>query len=81
MTPAEIWPFFELSIKTPLLELRYANDELLHELTTVADDVIGPGSRPFDGNATFYDLTPEGRRRWMTGQWSARSRMWRSAAK
>lgn len=75
VTPAEIWPFFDLSIKTPVLELRYANDELLQELTTVAADVIAPGTRPFDGDATFYDVTPAGRRRWITGQWSARSRV------
>lgn len=51
------------SIRTPLFELRYANHELLQELSTVAGDVIPPGSRPFDGDATFYDLTPAGRRR------------------
>jgi RimJ/RimL family protein N-acetyltransferase len=75
VTPAEIWPFFDLSIKTPLLELRYANDGLLQELTTVAADVIAPGTRPFDGDATFFDVTPAGRRRWITGQSGARSRM------
>jgi RimJ/RimL family protein N-acetyltransferase len=75
VTPTAVWPFFDLSIETPLLQLRYATDELLQELVTVADDVVAPGARPFDGDATFYDRTPAGRRRWMAGQWSARSRL------
>jgi RimJ/RimL family protein N-acetyltransferase len=69
-----VWPLFDLSIKTPLLELQYTNDDLLQELTTVATDVIPPGRQPFDGDATFYDVTPAGRRRWIAGQWNARSR-------
>ncbi len=73
-SPPHPWPFFDLAVRTPRLELRYATDPLLLELTGVADDVIAPGSLPFDGDATFYDLSPAGRRRWLAGQWSARSR-------
>jgi RimJ/RimL family protein N-acetyltransferase len=54
--------------------LRYASDELLLELTGAAAEVIVPGTLPFDGDATFYDPTPAGRRRWLSGQWSARAR-------
>jgi RimJ/RimL family protein N-acetyltransferase len=54
--------------------LRYATDELLMALTEVGSDVIQPGTRPFDGDATFYDPTIEGRRRWLAGQWGARAR-------
>jgi RimJ/RimL family protein N-acetyltransferase len=68
------WPFFNLVVRTPLLELRYADDALLEELTHVAHDVMSPGTRPFDGDATFYDPTPAGRLRWLAGQWGARAR-------
>ena len=68
------WPFFGLAITTPRLELRYATDDLLLELTRVAHDVVRPGTLPFDGDATFYDTTSAGRRRWLAGQWSARAR-------
>ncbi len=68
------WPFFGLTVTTPKLELRYATDELLVELTAVADDVIVPGTLPFDGDATFYDRSIDGRRRWLAGQWAARGR-------
>jgi RimJ/RimL family protein N-acetyltransferase len=61
-------------VRTPRLELRYATDDLLERLTGVASDVIAPGTQPFDGDATFYDLTPAGRLRWITGQWAARAK-------
>ncbi len=72
--PLLAWPFFGLAVRTPKLELRYANDDLLLELTGVADDVITPGTMPFDGDATFYDTSIAGRRRWLAGQWGARAR-------
>lgn len=68
------WPFFDLVVTTPRLELRYASDELLLELTEVAHDVVEPGTLPFDGDASFYDTTVNGRRRWLAGQWGARAR-------
>jgi RimJ/RimL family protein N-acetyltransferase len=74
MADSSVWPLFDLRIRTPLLELRYATDELLLELAGVAADVITPGAMPFEEGATFYDLTSAGRRRWLAGQWSARSR-------
>ena len=74
MTGHRPWPLFGLSVATPRLELRYATDELLLELTTVAGDVIAPGTEPFDGDASFYDRTIAGRRRWLAGQWGARAR-------
>jgi RimJ/RimL family protein N-acetyltransferase len=72
--PSAVWPLFGLSVSTPRLQLRYATDDLLLELTGVAGDVIQPGTLPFDGDATFYDPTAAGRRRWLAGQWSARAR-------
>jgi RimJ/RimL family protein N-acetyltransferase len=69
-----LWPLFDLAVKTPRLELRYATDELLERLAGVATDVISPGTQPFDGDATFYDPTPAGRLRWLTGQWGARAK-------
>ena len=75
MTPAHRpWPLFDLVIATPRIELRYATDALLLELTAVAHDVVAPGTSPFDGNSTFYDQTIAGRRRWLAGQWGARAR-------
>ncbi len=73
-TAHPFWPFFGLSVRTPRLELRYANDALLEELAVLhAAGVVRPGTEPFDGNATFYQPGP-GTTRWLKGQWSARSR-------
>jgi RimJ/RimL family protein N-acetyltransferase len=69
-----VWPLFDLTITTPKLELQYAADELLERVAAEAADVITPGTQPFDGDATFYDLTPAGRRRWLKGQWGARAK-------
>ena len=74
MATPDAWPLFGLSVITPRVELRYATDDLLLELTGVAGDVIAPGTLPFDGDASFYDPTPVGRRRWLAGQWGARAR-------
>ena len=68
------WPLFDLTVTTPRLTLRYANDALLLELAAVAHDVIAPDALPFDGDASFYDRSVHGRRRWLAGQWSARAR-------
>ena len=68
------WPLFDLAVRTPHLELRYATDDLLLQLCEVAGDVVEPGSLPFDGDATFYDSTIAGRRRWLKGQWAARAK-------
>jgi RimJ/RimL family protein N-acetyltransferase len=68
------WPFFGLYVRTPRLELRYANDSLLEELAVLhAAGVVEPGTEPFDGDASFYEPGP-GTVRWLKGQWSARSR-------
>ncbi len=74
MEGADYWPLFGLSVRTPRLELRYANDDLLLALADRGGDVIVPGTRPFDGDASFYDQSPAGRRRWLAGQWAARGR-------
>lgn len=68
------WPLFDLVVRTPRLELRYANDDLLEELARLhAAGVVEPGTEPFDGDASFYEPGP-GSVRWIKGQWSARSR-------
>lgn len=70
----DYWPFFDLSVRTPRLELRYADDRLLLELAVHhAGGVVRPGTEPFDGDATFYEPGP-GTVRWLKGQWSARAR-------
>jgi RimJ/RimL family protein N-acetyltransferase len=71
---SRFWPFFDLVVRTPGLELRYATDALLEELAVLhAAGVLRPGTEPFDGDATFYDPGP-GTLRWLKGQWSARSK-------
>jgi RimJ/RimL family protein N-acetyltransferase len=68
------WPLFGLFVRTPRIELRYANDDLLLQLAAAGDDVIRPGGEPFEGDASFYDRSPAGRQRWLRGQWSARAK-------
>jgi RimJ/RimL family protein N-acetyltransferase len=71
---ARTWPFFDLVVRAPGLELRYASDDLLEELAVLhAAGLVEPGSEPFDGDATFYEPGP-GTLRWLRGQWSARAR-------
>jgi RimJ/RimL family protein N-acetyltransferase len=73
-TKSRFWPLFGLGVRTPRLELRYADDSLLRELAVLhAAGVVKPGTEPFDGDASFYDPGP-GTVRWLKGQWSARSR-------
>ena len=74
MNTTDHWPLFALTISTPRLTLEYASDARLLELADVAHDVIAPGTLPFDGNASFYDRSAAGRRRWLAGQWGARAR-------
>jgi len=70
-----LWPFFDLAVRTPLLELRYATDELLAAAALVhAEGVVPPGTEPFDGDATFYGDAPEAQRKWLLGHWRARAK-------
>jgi RimJ/RimL family protein N-acetyltransferase len=71
---AQFWPLFDLVVRTPKLELRYVTDDLLERLAPLTADVMAPGTQPFDGDASFYDRTPAGRRRWLTNQWAARAK-------
>jgi RimJ/RimL family protein N-acetyltransferase len=46
--PPEIWPFFDLAVRTPLLELRYADDELATTMAGLAaQGVHDPATMPF----------------------------------
>ena len=74
MTVPRQWPLFDLVVRTPRLELRYATDDLLEELAPLTADVVAPDTLPFDGDATFYDLSSAGPRRWLTGHWGARAK-------
>ena len=68
------WPLFELSVRTPRLELRYADDALLLALgDLMTDDVLGGGS-PFDGDSSFYVEPPERQRRSLRSSWDFRAR-------
>lgn len=71
---AHVWPLFGLVVRTPKLELRCVTDDLLEQLAPLTADVMAPGAEPFDGDASFYDPTPAGRRRWLTNQWAARAK-------
>lgn len=68
------WPLFDLAVRTPRLELRYADDELLLALgDLMTDDVLGGGS-PFDGDSSFYVDPPERQRRSLLRSWELRGR-------
>lgn len=68
------WPLFDLAIRTPRLELRYADDALLVALgDLMTDDVLGGGA-PFDGDSSFYVDPPERQRRAIRSSWDIRSR-------
>lgn len=75
MTGDAVWPLFGLRVVTPLLELRYADDELLQALTKYHNEgVFAPGGEPFDGDSSFYRQSPEAERQFLTGEWGARAK-------
>lgn len=72
---SSVWPLFDLVVQTPTLELRYATDELLQALTVPHRDVLdGPGDEPFDGESSFYEPSPVGELKFLTGEWGARAK-------
>jgi RimJ/RimL family protein N-acetyltransferase len=72
---ASAWPLFDLVVRTPELELRYATDDLLLALTIPHRDVLGDsGDEPFDGESSFYESPPKSERKFLTGEWGARAK-------
>lgn len=67
------WPLFDLEVRTPLLTLRYLNDELAAELVEVAAaGVHDPSTMPF--SVPWTDLPrPEMEREAMRFYWSSRA--------
>ena len=49
-TIADLWPFFDLTISTPRISLRYPTDDIIAELVEQADDIHSPGASPFMGS-------------------------------
>lgn len=45
---AQLWPLFDLAVRTPRLELRYPDDDLVYEVAALtADPIHDPASMPF----------------------------------
>jgi RimJ/RimL family protein N-acetyltransferase len=71
----DAWPLFGLAVRTPRLELRYADDGLLRALTSFhSSGVFLAGAEPFDGESSFYHQPPESGRRFLIGEWGARAK-------
>jgi RimJ/RimL family protein N-acetyltransferase len=51
----EVWPLFGLRVRTPRLELRYADDGDLLDLADLSGDIHEPEARPF---AVPWNLAP-----------------------
>jgi RimJ/RimL family protein N-acetyltransferase len=70
------WPLFNLTVRTPVLTLRYATDEDLQVLAGFrrVGRVVAAGEEPFDGDSTFYAEPPQSYWRAVMGEWGARSR-------
>jgi len=70
-----VWPFFDLSVRTPRLELRGATDALLEEAAALRVAGIAlPGEEPIGGDASLYYPSPEHEWRFVKAQWGARAR-------
>lgn len=69
---AEDWPLFGLSVRTPMLELRYPSDEDLLELAERSKDIHDPAERPF-AFAWNLGTDEERRRRLLQYHWGCRA--------
>jgi RimJ/RimL family protein N-acetyltransferase len=68
------WPFFDLAVRTSMLELRIPTDEMLVELATViAGGIHEPNWMPFDDPPWTDEASPARERSWMQRQWGARA--------
>ncbi len=65
------WPFFDLRITTPRLELRPGTDAELVELAAITDDIHAEGEMPF---ATQWSIAPSPERERNTLQWHWKTR-------
>jgi hypothetical protein len=69
------WPFFDLTVRTPLIELRGATDALLEEAAALhATGIAPPGAEPIDGDASMYYASPEHEWHFLKGYWGARAK-------
>jgi RimJ/RimL family protein N-acetyltransferase len=69
----EVFPLFGLRVRTPRLELRYADDEDLLELGVMAQDIHGPDERPFAQPWNQVDTPAELRRGVLSYSWARRA--------
>src|SRR4026207_840548 len=74
---AQGYPPCDLAVRTPLVELRGATDDLLEELVPVIRaGVYDPqGPLPFDDPMSFYEDSPPREWRWFRALWAGRSRL------
>ncbi len=68
------WPFFDLLVRTPILELRIPDDGLLDRLAVVIKAGIhDPEWMPFDDPPWTDEPSPDRERTWIARQWAARA--------
>lgn len=70
---AEVWPLFGLSIRTPRLELRYADDQDLLDLAARSHDIHDPAARPFGTQWNRADSELDRERGVLAYSWARRS--------
>src|SRR4051794_9698062 len=71
------YPPLNLLIRTPMLELRGATDELLEALVPIvrAGVVDADAPLPFDDPMSLYEDSPEREWRWLRAIWAGRGRV------
>jgi RimJ/RimL family protein N-acetyltransferase len=71
------YPPLDLLIRTPMLELRGATDELLEALVpAVRAGIVDPAlPLPFDDPVSHYEPSPQREWRWLRSTWAGRSRV------
>jgi RimJ/RimL family protein N-acetyltransferase len=69
------WPFFDLTVRTPRVELRGATDALLEEAAALrVAGIASPGEEPIGGDSSLYYPSPEHEWRFFKAQWGARAK-------
>jgi RimJ/RimL family protein N-acetyltransferase len=70
------YPLLNVEVRTPMLTLAAADDDLLERLVPVIrEGVVSPGQMPFDDPMSLYEDNPRREWNWLRRIWAGRARV------